>query len=239
MDVTIHHACPSCGRHLSRVRAPADPVYGLAVVVCPGCGEASVRRRDPMVAGYRAACKAGRAGLAVLIQHVVVCSVVLLSVLLIANTAYSSHADYGHTPVAVLLFHPSQLRPENVGPELLILMVFLAGLALFAGVWTRSALAHLNGWWVLAAATAAPVGFLLSFGVLFLLWDRLGGTGVPWGDAETLDRVPEILTAGGMFGVFMAAGFPLGRFFRTMWGGGRDRRWRRLRRKQRRLRDDR
>lgn len=40
----MSHVCARCGVDLSHLRAPPDPIYGLPIVVCPGCGDASVRR---------------------------------------------------------------------------------------------------------------------------------------------------------------------------------------------------
>jgi len=39
------HLCTFCGTDCSGLRAPPDPVYALPVVICRGCGGASVRRR--------------------------------------------------------------------------------------------------------------------------------------------------------------------------------------------------
>lgn len=56
--MAISHACPRCGTSLTRVRAPLDPIYGLAIVICPGCRAASVRRRPPAAAAWRKFCLA-------------------------------------------------------------------------------------------------------------------------------------------------------------------------------------
>lgn len=40
--------CAGCGAELRREPAPPDPVYGLPVCVCPGCGVACVRRKHRM-----------------------------------------------------------------------------------------------------------------------------------------------------------------------------------------------
>lgn len=39
------HLCAGCGRELRGIAAPPDPVYALPVCVCPGCGQACVRRK--------------------------------------------------------------------------------------------------------------------------------------------------------------------------------------------------
>lgn len=49
----IAHTCACCGLDLSRERAPADPIYGLPIVVCPRCAQAVVRRRHPVQARSR------------------------------------------------------------------------------------------------------------------------------------------------------------------------------------------
>jgi len=47
------HLCLSCGSDLARVRARQEPHYGLPLVICPACGAAAVRRRHPLVRGWR------------------------------------------------------------------------------------------------------------------------------------------------------------------------------------------
>lgn len=39
----MSHVCARCGSELSHLRAPPDPIYGLPIVVCPGCGLVGVR----------------------------------------------------------------------------------------------------------------------------------------------------------------------------------------------------
>lgn len=63
--MAIEHSCASCGTPLTKVRAPADPIYHFPVVVCPTCSLASVRRTHPIAAQWRHArrCAATAAGL--------------------------------------------------------------------------------------------------------------------------------------------------------------------------------
>lgn len=39
------HLCARCGLELRHIAATPDPIYGLPVCVCPGCGLATVRRK--------------------------------------------------------------------------------------------------------------------------------------------------------------------------------------------------
>jgi hypothetical protein len=47
------HLCITCGFDLARVRARPDPHYALPMVLCPGCGEAAVRRMHPSRHAWR------------------------------------------------------------------------------------------------------------------------------------------------------------------------------------------
>lgn len=49
----ISHVCQGCGEDLAALRPGPDPHYGLRVIVCPRCRLASVRTREPMIAGWR------------------------------------------------------------------------------------------------------------------------------------------------------------------------------------------
>lgn len=51
--MSISHHCPRCGCSLRRLPAPADPVYGLAIVTCPECGRSSIRRLHPLKAAWQ------------------------------------------------------------------------------------------------------------------------------------------------------------------------------------------
>lgn len=49
----ISHTCPNCCAELGAIRALPDPVYGLRVVVCPGCATACVRTKHPEARFWR------------------------------------------------------------------------------------------------------------------------------------------------------------------------------------------
>lgn len=235
-----HHACAACGYDLSRLRAPPDPHYGLPVVVCPGCALGVVRRRDAMVSGWRQANKAAVAVAGVAVQALVFGLVCLLAMMLVSNIGFSARRDYGGNPLAVLTIGSRLLRSDEVGPDLLILTVLLVLLGLFAGVWTRSSLAHVRPWWVWGAWAGIPVFFSCLAGVQYRLWELLGQpTARAWGDRGSALQIIDRVTAGAMFGAFMLAGFPLGRWARGMWRAGRVARWSKRRKARRRLREDR
>lgn len=54
----LSHACTRCGMELCRLRAAPRSAGCPAVVVCPRCGVACVRRRHPLVSGWRSARRA-------------------------------------------------------------------------------------------------------------------------------------------------------------------------------------
>lgn len=216
-----------------------DPHYNLPIITCPECRTSVVRRRDPGVRGFRTGYKAARAVVFIGIQALVTTLVGFASVGLIANIAYSAHAEYGGNPLAILLLRPHLLRQDEMGPELAVLSVVLFLMGVIVGVWIRSALSHLRPGWVLLAAVSLPVLFLLQHGWRYTLWMEYVGEGRPWGDRETLQRTNEILTAGGMYAASIVAGFPLARGIRSLWTSQQRARWSRRRRNRRRLRDDR
>lgn len=234
-----HHACHVCGHDLTRLRAAPDPHYALRLVTCPACATTVARRPDPVVAAYRKGYKAIRACLSILVQCLVATLVTALGLLLIANTAYSAHAEYRHNPLSVLLFHANLLRADAVGPDLLIYLTLLLLLGFFTGLWTRSALAHLNPWGVLVATVLAPLVFQFWSAGLYLFSTRVLDAPKPWGDKDTIARTPEILTTAAMYAAFITAGFPFARPVRNLWRSGQRSRWSRRRRNRRRLRDDR
>jgi hypothetical protein len=51
--MAISHLCMACGLDLARVRTRLDPYYALPMVLCPDCGEATVRRRHPSLGGWQ------------------------------------------------------------------------------------------------------------------------------------------------------------------------------------------
>ena len=51
--MAIAHVCLGCGFDLARVRAGADPHYGLPLIICPQCTTATIRRKHPLQKGFR------------------------------------------------------------------------------------------------------------------------------------------------------------------------------------------
>ena len=52
--MAIAHVCLGCGADLARTHVIRDPHYRLPIVICPDCGEACVRRVDPILQRWRA-----------------------------------------------------------------------------------------------------------------------------------------------------------------------------------------
>lgn len=235
-----HHACHACGHDLSRIRALADPHYALPVVTCPTCRTSTVRRRDPVVAGYRRARRVGRALLTILVQCSVVALVTTAGVALISNIAYTAHWEHRGNPLTTLLLRSYELRADASGPALGILTASLLLVGLFAGAWIRSALRHLNAaWTVLTLAGVATLAALFP-ALLYWAWVRLGQPGQSrWGDASQTQHWAGTITAGVMYAVFIASGMPLGRTARAAWASNWKSRRSKYRQARRRLREDR
>lgn len=236
--VPTHHACAACGHPLHRLRAVSDPHYGLGVVVCPGCRAAVVRRRDPVVQGFRTGWKTARALLTVGVQGLVLTLGVIAATMLIRSIARSAMLDFGANPVA-MIFQPGRLISPDPGPNLLILITVQFLLGLFVGAWARSALGHLRAVPTWLVWSGLPLAFALLPAGLYVLGRAVETAGAPWGERGDVALVGAIVGAAAQYAVFVLLGMPLGRTMRQVWVAGRRARWSKRRRARRRLRDDR
>lgn len=147
----ISHVCTGCGTDLAQLRAEPDPRYGLRVVVCPRCQSATVRTREPMIAGWRHARRFVAAGVLALTH------LALLPVLSVAFTgfAYAQSARWIDPTAKRLVNDPD-------APLMLILMAFalLAGLWLGLTVTHRSVLARVGVWYGMLAMPILIVAML-------------------------------------------------------------------------------
>jgi MFS family permease len=73
--VRIAHTCADCGFDLTRTPAPIDAVYGLPIVVCPGCRAAVVRREHPTMVWSRWLGRLAAAGVAIAVRVAVTLAV--------------------------------------------------------------------------------------------------------------------------------------------------------------------
>lgn len=236
-----HHACHSCGYPLSRIRAAPDPHYNLPVISCPECDTSVVRRRDPMVQGFRTGWKSARAGLFVFVQCLVAFLLMFAAAVLMTNIAHTARNEYLSNPAALFFTNPQLLRQDQIGPDLAILTIILLFVGILTGTWVRSALNHLNTALVTLVFVALPLLFLLQFGLRYWLWTKFAAdfSPRPWGDRGMFERTPDLLTASAMHAAFITAGFPLANTARNLWAAQQRARWSRRRRARRRLRDDR
>lgn len=235
-----HHACHACGHDLTRARAAWDRVENLPVVVCPGCRAAVVRRRDPGVAGYRAGRRAVRALLLIVVQGVMVAGLTAGAAALIITAGTLAAEEYGRNPLRVLVLEPSLLRPDRLGPDLAVWTILLLIVALTAGAWTRSALAHLHGWGVWTVWVGAVAAIATLPGWLYLGSGLLPDPPRPrWGSVQAARAMAEHLTMAFLFAAFFAIGMPLGRPLRSAWEAGLRARRTALRRRRRTLRENR
>lgn len=239
--MSVHHACHSCGYPLTRLRAAQDPHYQIPIITCPECDTSVVRRRDPIVQGFRTGYKSARALLYIAIQSLMAFLLMFLSAMLMTNIAHTARNDYSSNPVALFFTAPQLLRRDEIGPDLAILAIILLFVGILTGAWIKSALNHLNTALVTLVFVALPIAFLLQFGLRYWLWKTyfFDTTSRPWGDMGMFRRIPDLLTASAMHAAFIAAGYPLANTVRTLWTAQQRARWSKRRRARRRLRDDR
>ena len=162
--MAVAHVCISCGTSLTRIRPGLDPHYGLRVVVCPGCGTACVRRRDPLVAGWRRFREIHRSLRQVvflplaawaLLAGAIFGAALTLDLLRALNSSWTGlHGDL-LSGRAMAWRIPDWMRGsgEPFSPIVLVIFAFAAGLVLAFGLshWRRWALIPLwLGMWNLA-----------------------------------------------------------------------------------------
>jgi hypothetical protein len=132
--MAIAHICLSCGRDLARVRPTREPHYGLNMIVCPGCGGRSVRRRRAPEADGRSFRRASRA-LAMLLARLLVTLLLTLLNMLVVFMCLALWSEIRHH------------RSMPIGAGLFLGLAF-GVLAPLTGVWLRAALEHI-AWWKL------------------------------------------------------------------------------------------
>jgi hypothetical protein len=205
------HVCAGCGENLARVRALIEPHYGLPLIVCPRCESPCVRRRHPIVAGWRAAWRIMRVAFALVVRLVAIVlffAVWMAFIVTLAGTIES----YGWQSA---LFTDRE-----------IIAVGIIGLPLVIGAVLRVLLYHLRPWlmWLLWAAFC--IGSVGLFILLRAIAIRL--------DGSTMPSFADFLPAAVLFLVswaFMWPGIAI--------GGGAHRlyqRWRSMRRSEYRKR---
>lgn len=140
--MALAHICPCCGINLERIRASPDGVYGLPVVVCPGCQAAWVRRRHPQWAWWRG-CVRGITGVRKLMVRVVV---VLGMSGLCAGLAHSGSFELSRPTQAALRGDFLPLIDWFSGDGQGALVVSMLGLVTLIGLVLRVLLDHWSRW---------------------------------------------------------------------------------------------
>jgi hypothetical protein len=233
------HVCPACGGQLAALPAAPDPIYRLRIVVCPGCREAWVRRRHPILAGWRRMRQIAFA-LATLISQMLVGFLFAAGFVSLADeielTLRQSRLTWYD------LFGLGLNRPgagplldrwfSDTGREVVVLTVFVA---ILAGIWIAATLRHIP---VLARSVVLLVPALLILlidaAVLDMLIGRLQNQPVSLASAR---EIPGRAAAVLLMSLVALLATPVGRATSSMARGLRTRlfasRRNRLRRRRR------
>lgn len=226
--MAIAHVCLGCGADLARIHVIRDPHYHLPIVICPGCGEACVRRVDPILRRWRAFQPAAAALCALLVQ--------LLIVLLLATvTAYVVNAVPDIFPVRISGNVLDLLYDQSIAA-----MVVGVTLPLLTGIWMTTGLGHWRPW-LARAVWGLLIAGLLSWDVLRLASETIGNelgivSGVGTGAHLKLAFYDWILRVLVLFVFLMMtfAGSPLGAVLLKIHAQRQNRRWSRRRARLRR-----
>ncbi|MHC4413652.1 MAG: hypothetical protein ACYS0G_00055 [Planctomycetota bacterium] len=124
--MAISHVCLTCGFDLARARVRPEPHYALPVALCPGCGEAAVRRMHPGQRGWRSLLRLKTSLVALILQ---------LSLLLALS---------GSVTAVCVQTGDAWFRGIIVSEKEMVILVFLAfGLVpISLGVWLSAGLSH-------------------------------------------------------------------------------------------------
>lgn len=227
----LSHICQGCGAELARVRAPADPVYGLRVVVCPRCGAACVRR---LLGEKRKRVLRLLDAVSGLLVNALAGALLLLwsagAVLGLARLLDRA----GQGPLGALQLRDAAGRWID---ERVVLTAALAALSVAAGAWLTCGLAHWRRWLAFAAWTAAlvagasvePIAHALRAAAAL---PTLGSAPRYGGPGLALWATRMGLVAGAV-AVALVAGLPLGLALRRLEGKLRRLLLRRIRRRAR------
>jgi hypothetical protein len=90
------HVCVQCGNNLAHIRAHREPHYGFALVICPQCGYSCVRRRHPLVAGWRRTKGIIPAARALIVRFAVLAFLIIITVIQLETISdFIGHRDGG------------------------------------------------------------------------------------------------------------------------------------------------
>ncbi len=216
-SMTNAHVCLGCAGDLASVRAIRDPHYALPMVICPGCGKASVRRTHPFHARWIASLRIGTAITALVLQHVVALTLIGSTLAVIAG---------------VLALGYAAMIGEVTRQAMINLGISIGAVSIVTGAWLTAGLSHIL-WWRAWLGWILLVVLLVGFGAAVSLAVVAGG--VPDLVSWIVGTSVIVVAACVPLGIIMAlavAGIPLGKLMLMAHRGfvrGRFR-WRRRRR---------
>ncbi len=226
--MAIAHVCLGCGADLARIHVVRDPHYRLPIVICPDCGEACVRRVDPILQRWSAFQPIALALCALFVQ-------VLIVFLLAPATAGVIDAvpDIFPVPISGNVF--DLLYNQSIAA-----MVVCVTLPLLTGVWMTTGLGHWRPW-LARAVWGLLIAGLLSWDMLRLASETIGNElGIVSGIGAKAhlklafyDWVLRVLVLF-VFLMMTFAGSPLGAVLLKIHTRRRNRRWSRRRARLRR-----
>ncbi len=226
--MAIAHVCLGCGAALARIRVIRDPHYHLPIVICPGCGEACVRRVDPILQRWRA------------FQPIVVALCTLLvQVLIVSLLATATAGVVDAVPDLLPVVISGNLFDLLYGQSLAALVIGVT-LPVLTGVWMTTGLGHWRPW-LARAVWGLLIAGLLSWDVLRLASETIGNelgivSGIGAKAYLKLAFYDWVLRVAVLFVFLMMtfAGSPLGAVLLKIHARRRTRRWSRRRARLRR-----
>ncbi len=215
------HICNSCGHDLSWIKAPPDPRYGLAVVICPKCETACTRHKPGIEVGIRQFKASLRTGIVLIVQSLMLSLLVGISSMTLF--AFAEDSPTPATAAAVLRFiftdQMSGAFEDSAFADdtdiIRTVYVMLIVISIGAGVWMRSALGHLRLvpavliWYAMVVSTLTIVYliYLIEQGAYPKSMLQLGSPG------ELVALTVYLLSTL----PFFAIGLPIGARARKIW----------------------
>lgn len=216
-SMTIAHVCFGCARDLASVRAVRDPHYALPMVICPGCGKASVRRTHPFHTRWIATLRIGTAVTALIFQNAIALALIASTLSVIAGTLTLGYA--------AMIGEVTRQTTINLG-------ISIGAVSIATGAWLTAGLSQISWWrawlgWILLIISLVGLIAAVSLGALAGRVPDL----VSWIVGTSLIVVAACVPLG-IIMVLALAGVPLGKLILTAhrtFVRGRFR-WRRRRR---------
>lgn len=235
------HVCHACGLDLAHTRAALDPRYALAIVVCPRCETAAVRRRrDPVIDGWRRLVRTVKASSLIAVQ-------VLLALVLLLGFGYTVFGlervaqDINFSPLrlALVFTDGTDLDRVDARDRLVTLLTTMVVGAAGGGAWLTVGFAHLRKPtpWIFWGSVLMLFSFLYPAVAGLDAWlERLTG-GLPrYRGPEGDELLFRALFAPAWLLLAFGVGRPVGRVVARVLAGMRAAGWRKAYRARRRRR---